>query len=231
MGAEGVMEVRLYAAAIATIVFGLSAGLHGANAASVDLVGQSVSTSQSDATSSFVVAPFSSRGVFTESISGSIPDDRLSPFVNPSLDYSVISDVAGGGRKGDPFDIGSAVYNITPQDNVLSFLWGSPDAFNTVTFYTGPAGTHGNGTGTVIATFTGSDLSAILGEGYDLVTFDMTGVGSVVFSDDGQSAFEYADVDIDPTPLPAALPLFASSLILMGLFCRPKRRKGPPAFR
>ena len=225
------MQLRLYAAAVATIVLGVTACLQDARAASVDLVGQSVSATQSDATSSFVVAPFSSRGVFTESISGSVPNEQLSPFVNPSLDYSVISDVAGGGRRGDPFDIGSAVYNITPQDNVLSFLWGSPDAFNTVTFYTGPAGTHGNGTGSVIATFTGSDLSAILGEGYDIVTFDMAGVGSVEFSDDGQSAFEYADVDIDPTPLPAALPLFASGLILMGLFCRPKRRKVPPAFR
>lgn len=76
------MQARLYAAVVATIVLGSITCLRDARAASVDLVGQSVSTSQSDATSSFVVAPFSSRGVFTESISGTVPDERLSPFVN-----------------------------------------------------------------------------------------------------------------------------------------------------
>jgi hypothetical protein len=219
------MKLRLYLVAFAAIAWSQMGILYSANADTVTLVGQTASASQLNAATSIILAPYSSFGVFQLSTSGNVPNDRVSPFTNPNLDYSVLSDIPNGGRAGDIFDVGRAVYNIAPDDNVFSFLWGSPDAFNTVTFYSGPAGSHGNGTGTVIASFTGADLSkATLGEGYDLVTFDLSGVGSIVFSDDGQSAFEFADVDIDPTPLPAALPLFAGGLVMLGLLGRAKKR-------
>ena len=108
---------------------------------------------------------------------------------------------------------------------VFSFLWGSPDSYNTVNFYSGALGS-----GTLIASISGSALTHDTpGSGFDFVTFTATGgtIGSVVLEDAGSAAFEYADQTLGTngaqTPLPAALPLFAGGLGLVALFSR--RRK------
>jgi hypothetical protein len=102
-------------------------------------------------------------------------------------------------------------------------LWGSPDSYNSVTFYSGPGATG------LIGTVTGSALTPSAPDtGFNVVTFLATGgtIGSVVFSDGtGQPAFEYADVGLSPTPLPAALPLYAAGIGVMGVLGWRRKRK------
>jgi hypothetical protein len=109
-------------------------------------------------------------------------------------------------------------------------LWGSPDPYNQIAFYTGF-----NGTGSLIdviggntTSYNGSNLPA---GPFDLVTFAVSSgeIGSVVLTDVG-AAFEYK---LDPpaadppsgTPLPAALPLFATGLGALGLLGWRRKRK------
>jgi hypothetical protein len=115
---------------------------------------------------------------------------------------------------------GSATYNFAGPATGLSLLWGSPDSYNTLTFFSGL-----NGTGTDLFSITGSLLN-IQTYGHDLVDFTMTGgtFESVVLASSG-NAFEFADLqDALATPLPAAFPLFAGGLGMVGFFARRKKR-------
>src|SRR5450759_5859565 len=108
--------------------------------------------------------------------------------------------------------------------NALSILWGSPDSYNTLSFY----GSN-DGTGTPLYSVTGSSL-LIQTFGNDLVTFlDLDGFfNSVLLSSTGNS-FEFANLTAwDPpiaTPLPGALPLFATGLGALGLLGWRRKRK------
>jgi hypothetical protein len=74
--------------------------------------------------------------------------------------------------------------------------------------------------------FTGTNLNPPAGAGAQLVTFAFNGldITSVVLIDSGTAAFEYSNVQF--TPIPAALPLFAGGLGLMGLLGRRRKQKG-----
>jgi hypothetical protein len=73
----------------------------------------------------------------------------------------------------------------------------------------------------VVGTFTGASLlDATLGSGVDLVTFSGS-FGSVLFTS-ADNAFEYA---FATTPLPAALPLYAAGVGLLGLLGQRRKRK------
>jgi hypothetical protein len=158
---------------------------------------------------SFNPTPASSSGFSV--LTASIPNVDLSPFAGTPQDGLAYSAVQMGGQ---------ALYNIS--GNSLSMFWGSPDTFNTIKFFAGPGETGGT-----VGTFTGSSLSAFPGfqfsNGHDLVTFAGT-FGSVLFQSSGQ-AFEYT-LAADPlaTPLPAALPLYAAGIGVMGLLGRRRRR-------
>jgi hypothetical protein len=109
-------------------------------------------------------------------------------------------------------------------------LWGSPDSYNEIEFYSAA-----DAGGTLLATLGCGGLTATgcSSSGYDLVTFSFspsTTIGSIVTLDPGQNgpaneSFEYDIVTSAATPLPAALPLFAGGLGLMGLLGRRKKRK------
>jgi len=113
---------------------------------------------------------------------------------------------------------GTAVYNIS--GNGLRILWGSPDSYNTLTFYTGL-----NGTGTA-ASITGDALvpPGTTGLGHHLVwiltgeTFQSVSISS------GRPAFEFSNM-VATTPLPPALPLLATGLGVMGWLARRRRRR------
>lgn len=122
--------------------------------------------------------------------------------------------------EGSPYDgleytsvrSGTIGYNLT--GTLLSFFWGSPDTYNTLTFYEGA-----DGTGDSVS-LTGSILSN-LGAGHHWVSFLTTeAFRSVTFSSTS-AAFEFANVTA--TPLPAALPLFATGLGVLG-FGRMRRK-------
>jgi len=117
--------------------------------------------------------------------------------------------------------VGSATYNVNSSS--LTFLWGSPDPYNSVTFFSGA-----NGTGTQLGSFTGSDLACFTSNcrdgGFDLVTFTALGgdIGSIVFNNITAAAFEY-NFEPTATPLPSAIYLFGS--ILGGVFWVGRRKR------
>ena len=100
----------------------------------------------------------------------------------------------------------------------LSLFWGSPDTYNSLTFYTGL-----NGTGIASNILTGANLSGPEGIGHHLVliltdtTFQSITIGSA-----GADAFEFAN--LATTPIPPALPLFGTGLAALGLLGRKKKK-------
>lgn len=121
---------------------------------------------------------------------------------------------------------GNAGFNVTGDS--ASLFWGSPDLYNSITFWTGI-----NGTGSSV-TLTGTALAyGFYGHGHDLVTITLDTIfHSVVLSSD-QAAFEFTNASAScrecapaPTPLPGALPLLVSGIAGMGgLLGWRKRRK------
>jgi len=155
-----------------------------------------------------------------EQTSGTIANQTLSPyFFNSNYSgtaefwqYDVLSKASVGA--------GSVTFNL--QDpNVLVFLWGSPDDYNSITFYDGLGGT-----GSAVGSFTGASLAcygvSCTHTGFDLVTFNVAGALSMTLLDSGQAAFEFG---FNPVPLPATLPLFASGLGALGIAGWRKRKK------
>jgi hypothetical protein len=117
---------------------------------------------------------------------------------------------------------GSALYNFAGPRNWFSILWGSPDAYNSLSFYSGI-----NGTGSLLLSLTGTNL-LIQTFGHDLVQVDF---GNQFFQSlvltTSSNAFEYTNLhsDITGAPLPAALPLFATGLGALGLLGWWRKRK------
>jgi hypothetical protein len=123
------------------------------------------------------------------------------------------------------------------NSNSFTLLWGSPDPYNQIAFYTGP-----NGTGSLIdviggntTNYNGSNLACFANSctdtRFDLVTFAVASpgnIGSVLLTDAG-AAFEYGlDETPDPvaaSPLPTGLPLFATGLGALGLLGWRGKRK------
>lgn len=224
------MRPHIYSSALAVSVLALCACSYGANAATISITSQDYT---GNAPLEGTPTPASSSGIFSQSVTGSISGVELSPYAfntgsgadgsaaATSAPYSVLD--AGGSSSA-----ATATYNV--GSSTFTFLWGSPDPYNEIAFYTGA-----NGTGSLIDVvggettyYDGTNLacfSSTCGDTlFDLVTFTVSSgtIGSVVLTDTGTAAFEYG---ISATPLPAALPLFASGLGAMGLFGWRRKRK------
>jgi len=124
---------------------------------------------------------------------------------------------------------GKATYNFDSPVTTLGFLWGSPDNYNHITFYTGLNATGDNFT--LNSTNPPIDIQTY---GHDQIGFHAdVGFLSVVLSTE-KNAFEYANLfALGPTPedfpsstpLPAALPHFAAGLGAFGLLGWRRKRK------
>jgi len=164
------------------------------------------------------VMPTSSTGtVVLETLS--IPGVTRSPFENFNATPG-----PGYGSAYTSINIGSALYSFNTPENTLSIFWGSPDSYNTLSFYASK-----DGTGTPLFSLTGSSL-LIQTYGHDLVNFQTLDgfFNSVVLSSTWYS-FEFTNLTAyDPptvTPLPAALPLFATGLGALGLLGWRRKKK------
>jgi hypothetical protein len=169
------------------------------------------------------VMPVSTSGNFLQSMTGSASGVILSPYANNTdgnagAPYSVLGAGNGNGVTG------SATYNIGNYAALL--LWGSPDPYNVVQFFSGR-----DGTGNSLGTFNGADLACFNtlchDAGFDLVYFstEATGedinIGSVVLSNSGSPAFEFGGPIEEP--LPPAIYLFGS--VLGGAFWLSRRKR------
>src|SRR6516225_3483808 len=169
-------------------------------------------------TSGSNVMPTSSTGtVVLETLS--IPGVTRSPFENFNATPG-----PGYGSAYISINIGSALSSFNTPENSLSIFWGSPDSYNTLSFYASK-----DGTGTPLFSLTGSSL-LIQTYGHDLVNFQTLDdfFNSVVLSSTWYS-FEFTNLTAyDPptvTPLPAALPLFATGLGALGLLGWRRKKK------
>lgn len=110
---------------------------------------------------------------------------------------------------------GTAGYNLAGTS--LSFFWGSPDPWNTLTFWTGVGGTGQS------VSLTGSAVGLPQSIGHHLVQILTDQVFRSITFASSQPAFEFAN--LTATPIPAALPLFATGLGVMAWFARRRKRQ------
>lgn len=100
----------------------------------------------------------------------------------------------------------------------FGLLWGTVDSYNTIAFYSGE---------TLVAAFTGSDiLAGADGTATVYANFWANGgtFDTVVFTSTAE-AFEFDNVRVAATPLPAALGLFGSALLGLGAMGIRRRRQ------
>jgi hypothetical protein len=163
-----------------------------------------------------------------------LPPDPGPPFYRSPYENAVPPGSEGPGYGTNPYSSvqagGTATFNFAPS-NALSILWGSPDTYNTLQFWSGLGGT-----GILLYTITGALLIQTFG--HDQVDVSTASVFQSVVLTSELDAFEFAGLSggctggpcapVDnPVPLPGALPLFVGGLAALGLLTR--RRKKPAA--
>ena len=132
-------------------------------------------------------------GDVAENTSGSIPGIQRSPFEGGAdFDDAYAYTSVGGGE--------SATYDFGVDNNQVSFIWGSPDGYNLLTFYN-----DGVATG---ETFVYTNNGANLADPFATIRTDLA-FDEVMFSS-GQNAFEFAQLSVATVPLPAG------GLLLLG---------------
>lgn len=130
---------------------------------------------------------------------------------------------------------GAVGYNFVTGQKVLKILWGSPDSYNTLEFWSGKVNGDGSNTGSLIGAITGTMLGDPQALGHHYMTFildDPSAVFASIVLRSTQAAFEFAalttGVDLQTElPLPPALVLFGSALV--GLLALGRRRRREPA--
>lgn len=114
-----------------------------------------------------------------------------------------------------------AVLSFSSLMSSFSFLWGSPDEYNEITFYNGASavGTLASFLGPVPGLFTGA--GAVFVSVTDIL-FDR-----VEFFSDEQQAIEFAS--ISAVPIPAGLPLLGAGVALLGYLGMRRKRNAATA--
>ena len=208
-------KTLIWAGVLAAASFGMVAA---ASAAPIDVT----TTSNSSALPTYDINPTPNSATsfpyFKQSTSGSISGQQLSPWSGTGSSFTAYSCLD---CVPPPNSMpATATYTVPTGATGLSIFWGSPDAYNEITFSDGKA--------VDSEMLTGASLDVPTGVGHDWVTFNFNGadVTSITLTDTGPEAFEYADVTfLSATPLPATLPLFAGGLSMIGLLgWRRKRR-------
>ena len=136
-------------------------------------------------------------------LTGSEPGIYRSPFEGTSAqDTGLFTSIEG---------TGSATFNVSGDQ--FSLIWGSPDSYNQLAFYSGA-----DGGGSLLDTITGSSINPANGTGFSAVTISGLGTfGSVkLINDPGSNAFEVSSFNVSSVPLPAGLPMFGGAILALG---------------
>jgi hypothetical protein len=139
---------------------------------------------------------------------GSVAFEYASPFSDDTSQYVAVQN-------------GSATYDLT--GNTLSFVFGSPDTYNTISFLD----SNGNAFDTFVpGTGAGAGLTAA--NSY-FVTIRASGTfNAVEFSSTGP-ALEFSNVAVSNVPLPASAPMFGAALLALGAIGYGVKRKSKAA--
>ena len=141
-----------------------------------------------------------------------------------------IATVDNPGQHVFPFSVDTGTYayvsagespvtlQLTGDMTYFGMLWGTVDSYNTISFYDGA---------TLVGSFTGTDvLPGADGSSVVYANFWANGgtFDTVVFTTTSE-AFEFDNVRVAATPLPAALGLFGSAIVGMGALGLRRRRQ------
>ena len=167
------------------------------------------------------VSPGDPQGITYVGLTQSYPNIARSPFEGVSGYENVAYDAVTGGGSAcfgtcgglEEASFREAAVGSGPK---YSFIYGSPDTYNTLTLYSN----------TGVFTFTGSDLTnpnTPSQMGYEFVT--ISGVGNVYGAQvaSSQNSFEFAAVST--VPLPASAPMFGAALMALGAVGYSLKRK------
>lgn len=106
-----------------------------------------------------------------------------------------------------------AMLEFSQNQREFSFLWGSPDSYNELTF------TLDN---VVVGFFAGTAVQPPTAVGSSFVNFRGT-FDTVTFFSDGSNAFEWSSMSATAVPLPAAAWMMLAGLASLGFVARRKR--------
>jgi hypothetical protein len=178
-----------------------------ADAATVTAV-TTLTPAQTAAATLDVAAPTSITGGFFLNATGSVGGVRRSPYdMVPGLEQTgKYHSVQGGG---------SMTYAFSELQTGFSLLWGSPDTYNTLTFFNGADAVD---LGALGFSITGNEVAALapvspLGTRFAVLTVADIAFDRVTLSS-GSNAFEFGLVESTPAPVP--LPA-AAWMLLAGL--------------
>ncbi len=146
-------------------------------------------------------------GSVTEGATGDVMFERSTPWGNDTDTYTAV------GLNG------LARYDLSSSDNSVSFLWGSVDTYNTISFYLGNS---------LVDSLTGVDVLDVIGglSGSSTININIMADGAfdnIIFESAGNS-FEFANLQVSAVPLPAALPLYGAGVALLGFMGWRQRR-------
>jgi hypothetical protein len=200
-----------------------------ANAAPVNLVGQNTSFLPATPVNDNFAPSFMLPGAIYDHVVPP-PDSQNGLYRSPYENADGTMPPAYVGQSYSSVRNGAVGYNFLKPATSLEFLWGSPDSYNTLEFYSGA-----NGGGSLLGSFSLSALTlATEGKGHDYVTFlAETGITFLsVILRSGSPAFEYAGMlargpdgqTVPEVPLPPAVVLFGTALVGLTLLGRRKRK-------
>lgn len=137
------------------------------------------------------------------------PFENVSGYTNAPFSY-----VLGGGSA--TFTAAANPSFVTGGDS-FSFIFGSPDSYNTVSFSLG---------GVAVGSVTGSSpLFTSPGVGYYVTTVSGIGNYDAVTFASSTNSIEFATFNVSSVPLPAGLPMFGGAILVLGGFAMVRRAR------